>query len=601
MKKAGRSGLPFFGIGKIIPYLARYKKRVYAMLFCGLLGSVVDIAQPILQRYSINHFIGGGTLDTLPWFIAIYFGTILLSAAANYISCTDATCLEVWIDRDLRNDAFAHLQTLSFSYFNQNSVGYIHARVISDSSRIGSLFSWTLIDGVWQMTYLVGAIIVMLVINAKLALMVLTIMPIIVLLFSVFQSRLVRVNREVREINSKITGNFNEGITGAKTIKTLVIEDKIHDGFVADTAAMRKKTVRAAHLRGLFASTMGFASSLALAIVLWRGGYIAASEVGTFSMFMSYAQGMMEPMRWIIDSISDLITTQVNIERLSKLLETKSDVVDSPEVIKKYGDCFDPKRENWEPIKGDIEFDDVSFKYPDGDEYILEHFSLNIPFGTNIAIVGETGAGKSTLVNLICRFYEPTSGRVLIDGRDARERSQLWLHSAIGYVLQTPHLFSGTVRENLLYGNQNATDEDIRRALELVSAQGVVDKLENGLETDVGEGGDMLSTGEKQLLSFARAILADPRILVLDEATASVDTITEQKIQSAIDTIIRGRTSVVIAHRLSTVRNADLILVVDDGKIIEQGTHEQLMSRRGSYYRLYTRQYEDEATSRLLS
>lgn len=601
MKKAERSGLPFFGIGKIIPYLARYKKRVYAMLFCGLLGSVVDIAQPILQRYSINHFIGGGTLDTLPWFIAIYFGTILLSAAANYISCTDATCLEVWIDRDLRNDAFAHLQTLSFSYFNQNSVGYIHARVISDSSRIGTLFSWSLIDGVWQMTYLVGAIIVMLVINAKLALMVLTIMPIIVLLFSVFQSRLVRVNREVREINSKITGNFNEGITGAKTIKTLVIEDKIHDGFVADTAAMRKKTVRAAHLRGLFASTMGFASSLALAIVLWRGGYIAASEVGTFSMFMSYAQGMMEPVRWIIDSISDLITTQVNIERLSKLLETKSDVVDSPEVIKKYGDCFDPKRENWEPIKGDIEFDDVSFKYPDGDEYILEHFSLNIPFGTNIAIVGETGAGKSTLVNLICRFYEPTSGRVLIDGRDARERSQLWLHSAIGYVLQTPHLFSGTVRENLLYGNPNATDEDIRRALELVSAQGVVDKLENGLETDVGEGGDMLSTGEKQLLSFARAILADPRILVLDEATASVDTITEQKIQSAIDTIIHGRTSIVIAHRLSTVRNADLILVVDDGKIIEQGTHEQLMSRRGSYYRLYTRQYEDEATSSLLS
>ena len=601
MKKAERSGLPFFGIGKIIPSLPRYKKRVYAMLFCGLLGSVVDIAQPILQRYSINHFIGGGTLDTLPWFIAIYFGTILLSSAANYISCTDATCLEVWIDRDLRNDAFAHLQTLSFSYFNQNSVGYIHARVISDSSRIGTLFSWSLIDGVWQMTYLVGAIVVMLVINAKLALMVLTIMPIIVLLFSVFQSRLVRVNREVREINSKITGNFNEGITGAKTIKTLVIEDKIHDGFVADTAAMRKKTVRAAHLRGLFASTMGFASSLALAIVLWRGGYIAASEVGTFSMFMSYAQGMMEPVRWIIDSISDLITTQVNIERLSKLLETKSDVVDSPEVIKKYGDCFDPKRENWEPIKGDIEFDDVSFKYPDGDEYILEHFSLNIPFGTNIAIVGETGAGKSTLVNLICRFYEPTSGRVLIDGRDARERSQLWLHSAIGYVLQTPHLFSGTVRENLLYGNPNATDEDIRRALELVSAQGVVDKLENGLETDVGEGGDMLSTGEKQLLSFARAILADPRILVLDEATASVDTITEQKIQSAIDTIIHGRTSIVIAHRLSTVRNADLILVVDDGKIIEQGTHEQLMSRRGSYYRLYTRQYEDEATSRLLS
>lgn len=594
-------GAKWFGIPNLVPYMRPYGKLIFWMVLMAFYGSAMDAVIPLFQQYAIDHYIADSTLAGLGWFIGAYVVVILTQTASNYISAFGACKLELSVGRDLKRESFNHLQTLSFSYFNQNSVGYIHARVISDSSRIGSLFSWTLIDGVWQMTYLVGAIIVMLVINAKLALMVLTIMPIIVLLFSVFQSRLVRVNREVREINSKITGNFNEGITGAKTIKTLVIEDKIHDGFVADTAAMRKKTVRAAHLRGLFASTMGFASSLALAIVLWRGGYIAASEVGTFSMFMSYAQGMMEPVRWIIDSISDLITTQVNIERLSKLLETKSDVVDSPEVIKKYGDCFDPKRENWEPIKGDIEFDDVSFKYPDGDEYILEHFSLNIPFGTNIAIVGETGAGKSTLVNLICRFYEPTSGRVLIDGRDARERSQLWLHSAIGYVLQTPHLFSGTVRENLLYGNPNATDEDIRRALELVSAQGVVDKLENGLETDVGEGGDMLSTGEKQLLSFARAILADPRILVLDEATASVDTITEQKIQSAIDTIIHGRTSIVIAHRLSTVRNADLILVVDDGKIIEQGTHEQLMSRRGSYYRLYTRQYEDEATSRLLS
>ena len=242
----------------------------------------------------------------------------------------------------------------------------------------------------------------------------------------------------------------------------------------------------------------------------------------------------------------------------------------------------------------------MTFRYPDGEETILEHFDLDIPFGTNLAIVGETGAGKSTLANLICRFYEPTEGRVLIDGRDARERSQLWLHAAIGYVLQTPHLFSGTVRENLLYGNPAATEEQIWAALRLVSAEAMVRGLEKGLDTDVGEGGDLLSTGEKQLLSFARAILADPKILVLDEATASVDTITEQKIQAAIDTIIRGRTSIVIAHRLSTVRNADLILLVHDGKIIERGTHAELMQKRGAYCRLYTRQYEDEATSSVL-
>ena len=599
-KKEQRS-LPFFGIGKVLPFLKKYKAVMLAMVICGLGSTGVDLLVPQFQRYALNHYIAENTLDSLPLFIIVYLITIVLTGVLNYISCTYAMKTEVCVNRDLRNAAFSHLQTLSFSYFNQNSVGYIHARVISDTSRIGSLVSWSLMDSVWHLSYLVGAVVVMLLVNTKLALLVITILPLIVILFSVFQRKLIRVNREVRELNSQITSDFNEGITGAKTIKALVIEDKMVHDFVEDTSAMRKKSVKVAHLRGLFSATLNIASSMALAIVLWQGGYIAASEVGTFSMFMSYAQGMMEPVRWIIDAISDLITTQVNIERFSRLLETKSDVADSQEVIEKYGDSFNPKRENWEPIRGDIEFKDVDFKYPDGDEYVLENFSLKIPFGSNIAIVGETGAGKSTLVNLVCRFFEPTKGQVLIDGRDARERSQLWLHSAIGYVLQTPHLFSGTVRENLLYGNPNATEEEIRRALELVSATEVVDRMEKGLDSDVGEGGDMLSTGEKQLISFARAILADPRILVLDEATASVDTITEQKIQSAIDTIIAGRTSLVVAHRLSTIRNADLILVVRDGKIIEQGNHEQLLEKKGHYYNLYTRQYEDEATGALLA
>ena len=599
-KKEQRS-LPFFGIGKVLPCLKKYRGVMLAMVTCGLGSTCVDLLVPQFQRYALNHYIAENTLDTLPIFIVVYLCTIVLTGVLNYISCTYAMKTEVSVNRDLRNAAFSHLQTLSFSYFNQNSVGYIHARVISDTSRIGSLVSWSLMDSVWHLSYLVGAVVVMLLVNAKLALLVITILPLIVILFSVFQRKLIRVNREVRELNSQITSDFNEGITGAKTIKALVIEDKMVHDFVEDTSTMRRKSVKVAHLRGLFSATLNIASSMALAIVLWRGGYIAASEVGTFSMFMSYAQGMIEPVRWIIDAISDLITTQVNIERLTRLLETKSDVVDSEKVIAKYGDSFNPKRENWEPLCGDIEFKNVDFKYPDGDEYVLENFSLKIPFGSNIAIVGETGAGKSTLVNLVCRFFEPTKGQVLIDGRDARERSQLWLHSAIGYVLQTPHLFSGTVRENLLYGNPNATEDQIRRALELVSAQEVVDRLDKGLDSDVGEGGDMLSTGEKQLISFARAILADPRILVLDEATASVDTITEQKIQSAIETIIKGRTSLVIAHRLSTIKNADLILVVRDGKIIERGRHDELLKMRGHYYNLYTRQYEEDAVSSLFS
>ncbi|MBQ1256515.1 MAG: ATP-binding cassette domain-containing protein, partial [Clostridia bacterium] len=427
--------LPFFGIGKVIPYLKKYKKIMLTMVSFGLFATCIDVLVPQFQRYALNHFIAGNTLDTMPWFALIYMAAIVMMGYLNYVSCAYALETEVSVNRDLRNAAFSHLQTLSFSYFNQNSVGYIHARVISDTSRIGSLVSWSLMDSVWHLSYLVGAVFVMFLVNWKLALMVVAILPLIVVLFSVFQGKLIRVNREVRELNSKITSDFNEGITGAKTIKTLVIEDKMARDFLKDTGNMRRKSVRVSHLRGMFSATLNLASSTALAIVLWQGGYIASSEVGTFSMFMSYAQGMMEPVRWIIDAISDLITTQVNIERFSRLMETKSDVTDTKEVIEKYGDSFNPKRENWEEIKGDLEFKDVDFMYPDGDEYVLENFNLKIPFGSNIAIVGETGAGKSTLVNLVCRFFEPTKGQVLIDGRDARERSQLWLHSAIGYVL----------------------------------------------------------------------------------------------------------------------------------------------------------------------
>ena len=593
--------LKLFGIPKILPYLNHVRGQILLMVTLAIISSCVDITIPQFQRYALDTFVGKGSMATIVPFVIAYIAMILLAAVVNYISCSQATIVEMKVNLELRQVGFRHLQTLSFSYFNQNSVGYIHARLMSDTGRIGGLVSWWLIDCTWRISYLVGAVFVMLRMNAKLALMVLTTVPLLILLFTIFQKRLEEVNHEVREINSKITGNFNEGIMGAKTIKSLSIEDKMELQFTEETEHMRSRAIRASRLRGLFAGTMNFASSAALAIVLWKGGYIALEEIGTFSVFMSYAQGMMEPLRWLVDIVSDLITTQVNIERFTDLLSVQSDVIDSPEVVEKYGDCFEPKKENWEPIRGDIEFRDMTFRYPDGEETVLEHFSLRIPFGSHIAIVGETGAGKSTLVNLVCRFYEPTSGQLLIDGRDARERSQLWLHSAIGYVLQTPHLFSGTVRENLMMGNPHATEEQIREAIRMVSADEVIAHLEKGLDTDVGEGGDLLSTGEKQLISFARAILADPRILILDEATASVDTMTEAKIQTAMELVTKGRTTLMIAHRLSTVRNADLILVVKNGRIVEQGTHTELLTKKGYYHELYTRQYQDEATAKILA
>ena len=579
----------------MLPYLKRYRPELIGMVLSSVCGSVIDIGVPLFQRYALDHFVAAGNLNGIFLFAAVYFAVILIAAAFNYIACIWGMKIEVGIDRDLRDAAFAHLQTLSFSYFNQNSVGYIHARVMSDTQRIGALLSWTLLDGAWQLCYVLGSVAAMFVIRPGLAWAVTLVIPAAALLYGAFQKRLYGVNKEIREQNSRISGSLSEGIMGARTIKTLVAEERLADRFERETETLRRKSLRAARLHGLFAVTMHFATSLALAIVLWKGGVLAKEQIGTFSMFMSYAQGLMEPVRWVVNAIGSFITTRVNIERLMRLLSTSSDVTEDEGVLERYGDCFEPKTENWEELRGDIAFRDVSFRYPDGEEYVLEHFSLDIPFGTNLAIVGETGAGKSTLANLICRFYEPTSGAILVDGRDVRERSQAWLRSSVACVLQTPHLFSGSIRENLLYGNPQATEGEIREALELVSATELVERLPDGLDTDVGEGGDLLSVGEKQLISFARAILKKPRILILDEATASVDTLTEQKIQRAIDQIIRGRTSVVIAHRLSTVRNADRILVVSEGKIVEQGKHEELMRRRGAYYRLYTRQYEDES------
>lgn len=595
--------LRLFGIPRLIPFLRPYRGLFLQLFLFGLIGSAGEILFPLFQQYAIDHFLASGSLSSLPWFIAAYLLVVAAAAFSSYRSTHSSARLEMRVAYDMRRACFCHLQTLSFSYFNQNSVGYIHARVMSDTSRIGTLISWSCVDGIFNLTYAVGAAAVMLSIDWRMALLVLAVVPLLVVTVTLFQRKVLPLNRRVREINSQITGDFNESITGAETVKALNARGTLTSAFVSQTDTMRRAAVGAARWRAMFGSVITLCSSLALALVLWQGGILSQEglmEIGTLSVFVSYALGIMEPIRWLIDALSDLITTQVNIERVTDLLATETEVTDSPEVTARYGDTFAPKRESWEPLVGDVEFEDVTFRYPDGDVNVLEHFNLSVPQGTNVAIVGETGAGKSTLVNLVCRFFEPTDGRVLIDGRDVRERSQLWLHSHIGYVLQTPHLFSGTVRENLLYGNPTATEEEIRRALRRVSAEEIVDRMENGLDSDVGEGGDRLSTGEKQLISFARALLADPQILILDEATASIDTITEQRLQAAIAEVIEGRTSFVIAHRLSTIRHADVILVVSDGRIAERGTHESLMAARGAYHALYTRQFEEDATKKTL-
>lgn len=586
----------FFGIGKILPFVAVHKKLYLTIILSVLPVMAINTVLPLFQKYAIDNFIANRTLDGFAVFITLYASLIVLSCAVDFVSSYSCSKLEMYLLRDMRRSAFNHLQTLSVSYYNVTGVGKIHARVMSDTGSIGSVVAWDSYQGMSNFIYVVIALSIMFSLDALLTLCVLALVPVIVPVMIYFHKIQTKYNRKVRETNSLITGGFNEGITGVETTKTLGVEEKLDKRFFENTREMKKQASRLGHHRSTFIAITSFVVSSAVAIVLWYGGIITVKGVmiiGTLSVFMTYAQGIVESVQFVAEAMSDLVTIKVNIERYSALMETQTDVRDAPEVIEKYGDSFNEKRENWEPLSGEVEFKDVTFRYPDGDENVLEHFNLKVGRGTTVAIVGETGAGKSTLVNLVCRFFDPTEGAVLIDGRDARERSVQWLHSNIGYVLQVPYLFSGTVRENLLYGKPDATQEEMEEAVKSVNAERVIERL-GGYDAQIGEGGNTLSTGEKQLLSFARAILADPAIFILDEATSSVDTITENLIQQAIDKLMQGRTNFVIAHRLSTIRNADIILVVHDGKIIERGTHDELIKQRGTYFDLYLKQFREE-------
>ena len=582
---------------RVLPFLKPFKKTVALILVFNLTCSLVDIVLPLFQRYAINHFINAKTLNGIWRFGLVYLAIVLFQFISVVIFTRNSASLEMLVSKTMKRACFVHLQKLSFSYYNVTPVGYILSRVMSDTDRIAGMTAWNFTDMMWALVYVLGVFVAMLALNWKLALIIMLIVPALALLTWYFQNKILRWNRHVRKINSKITNGYNEGIMGAQTSKTLVIEDKNLKEFQGLTSQMRSAAVHAARLSAVYVPLILFCGALATAIVLGRGGHMVQEQlmlIGTLSAFTSYAVGIFEPIQQLARNLAELISMQANIERVMTLLDQEPTVSDTPEVIEKYGDTFNPKKENWEPIRGDIEFQDVSFHYPDGNEEVLSHFNLKVPAGTTIAIVGETGAGKSTLVNLACRFFEPTGGKILIDGRDYRERSQLWLHSNIGYVLQSPHLFSGTIEENIRYGRLDATDEDIQAAAKAVSADQVVERLEKGYQTDVGEGGSRLSTGEKQLISFARAIIADPAIFVLDEATSSIDTQTEQLIQKATEKLLHGRTSFIIAHRLSTIRHADLILVVRDGKIIEQGKHEELLDQKGYYYHLCRQQFQEE-------
>ena len=587
---------------RLMHYSRPFYKYLAAVALCMICSALMDTLFPLMNRYAIDTFVTQGTLEGVGGFAALYIFFVLFQVGCIFSFIHFANKTEIGLCHRIRKMAFARLQEQPFSYYDHTPVGYLIARMTNDTQRLGDTVGWTLVDLLWGSCYIVFTAITMFSLDWRLTLAVLAVVPPLAVISLYFQKKILSSYRTVRKTNSTITGAFNEGIMGAKTTKTLVREDANYDEFRQLTGTMKQSSIRAAVLSALFMPIVVTLGSFATAYVLWKGGYdvfSGAMTIGTLSVFISYSMSIFEPIRDIARIFADLQSSQAAAERVITMMETEPDIQDSPEVIEKYGTAFAPKRENWEPIAGDIEFENVSFQYKKGEK-VLKNFSLKVKHGQTIALVGETGSGKSTIVNLICRFYEPTEGRILIDGRDYRERSQLWLHSNLGYVLQTPHLFTGTIADNIRYGNLDATDEQVRQAARMVGAEEFIMQLEKGYDTDVGEGGNRLSTGQKQLLSFARALVGSPRIFVLDEATSSVDTETEQAIQRAIASALEGRTSFIIAHRLSTIRTADRILVIQNGEVIEEGSHRELIARRGHYYDLYTNQFRSEKEADLL-
>jgi ATP-binding cassette subfamily B protein len=588
---------------RILGLLRSQKKNLVRLALLNVVIAVFDVLFPYLNKLAVDYFVTAGHGGReLYEFGILFLGGALIQSVCVYYYCRCAGHMEMDTAYELRQNCFRQLQSLSFSYFDVTPIGWLMARMTSDISRLAEILAWSLMDLAWGLSVMIGVTVVMLMTNWRLALLVLAVVPFLAWASNWFQIRILKNYRDVRKINSRITNGFNEGISGAKTTKTLGLEETNFKEFDEETTAMRDASIRSVRLSALFYPVVISLSAFSTAAILVYGGskvLLGALQFGTLMMFTQYAQQFFEPLRQIASLIAELQMAQASAERVLSLLDTKPAIQDKPEVIQKYGTEFEPKPEHYEPMNGEVEFSHVSFAYGEG-EPVLKDFNLHVSSGETIALVGETGSGKSTIVNLLCRFYEPTSGSIRIDGVDYRERSLGWLHSNLGYVLQSPHLFSGTIRENVRFGKLDASDEQIEEACRLVNADEFIRGLEKGYDTDVGEGGNRLSTGQKQLISFARAVIADPKIFVLDEATSSIDTETEQVIQYAIDHVMNTRTSFIIAHRLSTIINADKILVIRKGIIAESGTHVELMARQGYYYRLYTNQFTERLESELM-
>jgi ATP-binding cassette, subfamily B, bacterial len=573
-------------VRRILAQTLPYWPLLVGFLALIAVASFLDSFFTFLSKRIIDEGIIARDRDALMRILTLYGSMIILQSLSVFGFIYMTGILGERIRYDLRKKLFAHLQRLSLSYFNKTPVGWVMSRVISDTDRVADLVTWGILDISWGVLNILTAVYFMMLIDWQLASIVSIIIPIIILIAFQFKRRIIVQYRQVRKINSKITGAYNETITGVRVVKSLNRERENLEEFKGLSSEMYRASYRAAWLSALFLPSVQLVSAFAVgAIILYSGWQFdplnvagTGLTVGGIQAFITYITFMLFPIEEMARVYAEMQQSIASGERIFSLLDSE------PEIVDRQG-AVDPGT-----MRGDISFENVSFYY-EPDAPVLANFNLEVKQGETIALVGPTGGGKSTIVNLICRFFEPTQGTIRIGGIDYTQMTQQAIQSRIGMVLQTPHLFSGTIRENIRYGRLHATDEEIEQAAHMVGAHEFIARLQSGYDEEVGEGGNLLSVGQKQLLSLARAVLASPDIFIMDEATSSVDTLTEALIQQGMEVLMSGRTSFVIAHRLSTIRNASRILVIENGEIAEMGTHSELLRRGGHYYRLYTQQF----------
>lgn len=593
---------------QVLQHALPYKRLMIGIGLCAVIIAACDASFALVTRWAVDSVTAmADGFSVLP-FIASYIGLALTLGIGVWGFINLAGSLSHNMSHDIRRDTFIRLQELEFAYFDHRPTGWLISRLTSDCDKLSRIIAWSFLDMVWACSLILAISIILLVLNLKLGLLVLAVVPPLVLISSWFQKRLLLSSRKTRKYNSFITASFSEGIQGLKTTKTFVREETNLKEFSVLSEKMYGYSVLNAIQSAIYLPIVLTIGSVAAGTVLWIGGgdFLAGSlSIGTLVAFIFYSGQFFDPINQVASILVQLQGAQAAGERVLSLLATQPAIRDSAQVLGRIeARASAPAAPGIAPdgypatIRR-IEFRNVGFSYEE-NEPVLEDFNFLINPGETIALVGASGGGKSTIVSLLARFYEPTKGGIYIDGIDYRERSLDWYQSKLGIVLQSPHLFAGSVRENIRYGRLDATHDEIVEAARLVNAHGFIEQLENGYDTDVGEGGNRLSTGQKQLVSFARAILANPQIFIMDEATSSIDTETEALIQAGLHAILRGRISFVIAHRLSTIRSADKILVIEKGKILECGSHTELMARKGPYHGLYTRQFRRETEASVL-